>query len=80
MSLTFTVQELWQTLMTFGYIGPGAGLSAIAALFAVVAAIFLAIFGFIWYPIRRLMRKRKSTDVQSPIDETKSSSNETGPS
>ena len=41
------------------YIGPGAGLSAIGAFLAVVAGIIVAIFGFVWYPIKRLLRKRK---------------------
>ncbi len=43
----------------FAYIGPGAGLSAIGAFLAVVAGIIVAIFGFLWYPIKRLLRKKK---------------------
>ena len=39
------------------YIGPGAGLSAIGSFLAVGAAVLLAIVGFIWYPIKRLLRK-----------------------
>lgn len=39
-----------------GYLGPGAGLSAVGALLAVVAAIVVALIGFVWYPMRRLMR------------------------
>ena len=41
------------------YIGPGAGLSAIGALLAVVFGIIIAIFGFIWYPLKRVFRKFK---------------------
>ena len=44
------------------YIGPGAGLSAIGAFIALVAGIILAIFGFLWYPIKRLLRKKKPTE------------------
>ena len=40
------------------YIGPGAGLSAIGALLAVLAAILAAIVGFVWYPIKRLLRRQ----------------------
>ncbi len=40
------------------YIGPGAGLSAIGAVIAVVAAMMLAVVGFVWYPVKRLMRRR----------------------
>lgn len=39
------------------YVGPGAGLSAIGSFLAVGAAVLLAIVGFIWYPIKRLLRK-----------------------
>jgi hypothetical protein len=41
----------------YAYVGPGLGLSAIGAVFAFLAAIFLTIVGFIWYPIKKLMRK-----------------------
>ena len=39
------------------YVGPGTGLSAIGALLAVVAGVIVAIFGFVWYPIKRLIRQ-----------------------
>lgn len=45
------------------YIGPGAGISAIGSLLALLGAVFLAIVGFLWYPIKRLV-KRKKTDSQ----------------
>ena len=41
------------------YIGPGAGLSGIGAFLAVVAGIIVAIFGFLWYPLKRLRRMWK---------------------
>jgi len=44
------------------YIGPGAGLSAIGALLAVVAGVIVALFGFLWYPIMRVLRKKKPGD------------------
>jgi hypothetical protein len=49
------------------YTGPGAGLTAIGAFVAVVVAVLLAILGFLWYPIKRLLRKvrGKKGDVQS---------------
>jgi hypothetical protein len=42
------------------YIGPGAGLSAIGAFLAIVAFLVVAVFGFVWYPIKRLLRMRRS--------------------
>jgi hypothetical protein len=44
----------------FAYIGPGAGLSAIGAFLALLVGVIVAFFGFIWYPLRRLLRKRKA--------------------
>jgi hypothetical protein len=43
------------------YVGPGAGLSAIGSFIALVAAIVVAILGFLWYPLRRLTRKIKKS-------------------
>ena len=41
------------------YIGPGAGLSAIGTILTLIAAVFLGIVGFVWYPVKRLLRGRK---------------------
>lgn len=38
------------------YVGPGAGLSAIGAFLALVVGVFVALFGFVWYPLKRLIR------------------------
>lgn len=43
------------------YIGPGAGLGAIGTVIAVLGAILLMIVGFVWYPIKRMLKKRKKT-------------------
>ncbi len=37
------------------YMGPGAGLTAIGTVLAVIAALLLAIVGFVWYPLKRLL-------------------------
>jgi len=42
------------------YIGPGAGLTAIGAVLALIAALLLAVVGFVWYPVKRLLRTRKA--------------------
>ena len=44
------------------YFGPGTGLSAFGVFLAVVAGIMVALFGFVWYPIKRLLRKKKQRD------------------
>ncbi|GGX67570.1 hypothetical protein GCM10007385_40900 [Tateyamaria omphalii] len=49
------------------YVGPGAGLTAIGTMIALVAALVLAVVGFVWYPIKRMVRARKAkTDIQAP--------------
>ena len=43
--------------LAFAYVGPGAGLSALGSLVSLLAALGLAIVGFVWYPVRRLLRR-----------------------
>ena len=47
------------TLPASAYIGPGMGGGAIAVVFGILAAIFMAIFGFIYYPVKRWLKRRK---------------------
>lgn len=47
------------------YVGPGAGLTAIGTMVALLAALILAVVGFVWYPVKRLMRAGK-TPAQGP--------------
>lgn len=58
---------LWLSKMpALSYIGPGAGLTAIGAFLAAVAGVIIAIFGFVWYPIKRLLRKKRTSSDQKP--------------
>ncbi|WP_226627998.1 hypothetical protein [Alloyangia pacifica] len=54
-------------LLTFGaampdpaaaYIGPGAGLGALAVTLAVLLGVLLLIVGLVWYPLKRMMKGR----------------------
>jgi uncharacterized membrane protein len=38
------------------YVGPGGGLTVIGAALALVGGVILGILGFVWYPIKRLLR------------------------
>lgn len=42
------------------YIGPGAGITAIGTMIALVGAVVLAIVGFVWYPLKRLRARSRS--------------------
>jgi len=48
----------------FAYVGPGAGLTAIGSVIALFGAIGLAIVGFLWYPIKRLRRRRQGVEAK----------------
>ena len=41
------------------YIGPGMGGGVIAAVLGVVGSILLALFGILYYPIKRMLKNRK---------------------
>ena len=51
------------------YVGPGVGLSAIGSVLAFIGAVFLLIVGFLWYPIKRLL-KRKSKPEEEAATQT----------
>ena len=51
------------------YIGPGAGLSAIGTVVAVAGAFLLLIVGFVWYPVKRMIRGRKSAAEDTAMRE-----------
>ena len=53
----------------FAYVGPGAGLSMMGALLAVVCVIVLALIGPILYPIRLLRRWAKSRNTVPATEE-----------
>jgi hypothetical protein len=45
------------------YIGPGAGLSAPGTFVALVGAFILLLAGFVWYPVKRLLRGRAANQA-----------------
>ncbi|WP_216612035.1 hypothetical protein [Vibrio sp. RE86] len=55
-------------LSASAYIGPGVGLSAIGSLLAIVLIFVLVFIGFIWFPLKRVMKKRKAANQVSQDD------------
>ncbi|MEM9736165.1 MAG: hypothetical protein AAF908_06125 [Pseudomonadota bacterium] len=51
------------------YIGPGPGISAIGTFLALIAAVAFAIVGFLWYPIKRMLKGRKKAEPDSDMAE-----------
>lgn len=45
---------------SYAYMGPGSGLAAMGSLLSLVGALLLAIVGFVWFPLKRLLRKRSA--------------------
>jgi hypothetical protein len=44
----------------YAYVGPGLGLGTIAIILGVLGSILLAIFAVLWYPIKRMLKKRQA--------------------
>ncbi len=53
---------LGAALPASAYIGPGVGLGTISIIVAVGVAVLLLFVGFVWYPLKRLMRRGKDQD------------------
>jgi len=47
----------------FTYIGPGMAGGVVAAIFGLVAAFFLGIFGILYYPIKRALKNKKGKNI-----------------
>ena len=47
------------TTSSFAYLGPGVGGGMLVATIGIMVAIFAGLFGLIWFPIKRLLKKRK---------------------
>jgi len=50
------------------YVGPGSGVTVIGAALSLVGGVLLAIVGFIWYPIKRLIRRSKQRSQPQGAD------------
>ncbi len=51
----------------YAYLGPGGAVSAVGTLIAILAAILIAIVGFVWFPLRRLMRRSRNANKDDSI-------------
>jgi len=51
--------------LAHAYVGPGTGLSAIGAFLALLVGVVVAIFGFLWYPLKRLLGRKSREPEQT---------------
>ena len=49
----------------FAYIGPGMGGGVLAAIFGIIAAFFLGLWGILYYPIKRALKNKKKDIIKS---------------
>ena len=56
------------TSNVYAYIGPGVGGGAILAILGFLVAIIVGIFGLIWFPIKRLLKKNKKEKKKNNLD------------
>ncbi|GAA4746974.1 hypothetical protein GCM10023264_10830 [Sphingomonas daechungensis] len=47
----------------YAYMGPGAGLAFIGSLFALIAAVGIGALGLIWYPLKKLFRSNRGSEM-----------------
>jgi len=57
--LLFTILAFVLPEYALAYIGPGAGITAIGTVIALLGAVLLALVGFVWYPVKRLLLRKK---------------------
>jgi ABC-type sulfate transport system permease component len=50
---------------SFAYFGPGAGVTMLGALWGVILAVAFALFAFLAWPIRALLRRRKKAAAEA---------------
>ena len=49
----------------YAYIGPGMGGGMIVATLGIIVAIFAALFGLIWFPIKKLIKKKDKSKTKT---------------
>lgn len=50
-----------QPNLAAAYVGPGLGAGVLAAVLGVFAAIAMAVVALVWYPVKKLLRKRSAS-------------------
>jgi len=57
----------------FAYVGPGAGISVLGSLLGILATIFVAIGAILFWPIRKLMKRKKAAKESTEAVDSSSS-------
>ncbi len=54
---------------TLAYIGPGAGISVLGSLLSILATFFVAIGAIVFWPLRKLLKRRKARRAAATVAE-----------
>ncbi len=57
----------------YAYIGPGLGAGALLSVAALVLGFVLLFFALIWFPLKRMLRKRRQTETKGSVEDTQES-------
>ncbi len=55
--------------IVLAYIGPGSGLMGIVILLAMLAAVLVALIGFLWNPLKGLLRRTRPSALATDREE-----------
>jgi hypothetical protein len=44
----------------YAYVGPGLGAGTLAVAVGLIGSVILAIFAIVWYPIKRILKRRRT--------------------
>jgi len=47
------------------YVGPGLGAGTIGVILGIIGSLFIALFAIIWYPLKRLFKKKKKQSQET---------------
>lgn len=54
-----------QSIAAEAYVGPGVGAGTIGIVLGILGSVFLAFFAIIWYPLKRILRKKKAARART---------------
>ena len=59
MKILFLLITVFSAVPVHAYLGPGLGTGALSVVLGFIASIFLALFAIFWFPVKRLIKKKK---------------------
>lgn len=72
--LAATALIAWPAGPALAYVGPGLGAGAVAVVLGLIGSVVLALVAIVWYPVKRLLRKRRGTAAAKKTDQDSAAS------